>query len=58
MGLKSILFTSGVHALNGKILILLVGLEPTIYRLEGGRLIHWAIGAMRMTGIEPASNGF
>jgi hypothetical protein len=23
----------------------LVGLEPTIFRLEGERLIHWATGA-------------
>lgn len=36
-----------------------MGLEPTIYRLEVCRLIHWATGAVIISsaGFEPATAG-
>ena len=35
---------------------LLVGIEPTIFRLEGGRDIHFATGASPPEGVEPSTD--
>ena len=37
---------SNVLSITLRSLVPTVGIEPTIYRLEGGRLIHWATRAV------------